>query len=996
MLKKKFNFIIILFMLLFFLVMGVVCAQENNISINNDLSDNVISDTNNNITFSSKDEIKSTDELNFIQASNPINDKMKGILNYNDLQKLINENNTIDLDDNVIRHYTDKGKISINKNLVLDGHGHSIDGCVNGEAKRDLFIIKEPGIKVTLKNLIIKHIGTEYDCREYGSILVDAKNVDLTIENCTFLNNYAGCGGAISILNEKGISLTINNSDFYSNEALKGGAIFIDTSDCNFNIYNCNFNNNIAFEGGAIYTDTFKNGIVSGLYFYGNIARKGDGGAIYINKKNEVTFQYNYFIANHASGRGGAIYLDSKNSHLTLKNNLFCQGPRDITTTIGKNPIDAKSYTYDATYNTGDEDKSIVFNSGYFGDVDNNWWGNQNVNFEDGQLMEWKATVFKSNVKHSDNNPLKLDFWEITNGQKILFKIGFVQNDGNNTYIPHHSNAFSQFLTKNLGLLHIYNLDSLDRIEYAYKFNILESDKKGSFEFEKMEDDCVIFSFTPKENGLHNITANIGHCRFSKTININVDIDNYGDLINEIKDGEKNILKQKSYTLTKGLKLNPIEINKKGTIIDGNNTIIDLHNVNGQIFMINAENVLIKNIIFKNINANTNGCVAEFMKFGKVENCTFISNNANKGIIYFHKNGTVAHSNFNNNHATYGGCVFFQGYGNITHCNFMGNSAEIGGAIFFNDKGSISYTNSSNNTATKLKESDYYYCKIPNGVEVLPKEKEDISKINIEKIDINIVNKIIEIRISPIDVTGNITVKIESAIFTAKLINGSATIDLNNITPGQYNINITYNGDDKYKSNSTTINFNIPDINLIESSDMIKEYKNSKPFVVRIHSDNGGWVGAGVKITFDFNGIKYNRITNATGHAQLNINSPPGNYTITTSYNNHNQKNNIKIITQDINLIESNDMIKEYKNSKPFVVRIHSDNGGWVGAGVKITFDFNGIKYNRITNATGHAQLNINSPPGNYTITTSYNNHSQKNNIKINTPILNDKQLIIE
>ena len=144
MLKKKFNFIIILFMLLFFLVMGVVCAQENNISINNDLSDNVISDTNNNITFSSKDEIKSTDELNFIQASNPINDKMKGILNYNDLQKLINENNTIDLDDNVIRHYTDKGKISINKNLVLDGHGHSIDGCVNGEAKRALsyFILK--------------------------------------------------------------------------------------------------------------------------------------------------------------------------------------------------------------------------------------------------------------------------------------------------------------------------------------------------------------------------------------------------------------------------------------------------------------------------------------------------------------------------------------------------------------------------------------------------------------------------------------------------------------------------------------------------------------------------------------------------------------------------------------------------------------------------------------------------------------------------------------
>jgi hypothetical protein len=48
-------------------------------------------------------------------------------------------------------------------------------------------------------------------------------------------------------------------------------------------------------------------------------------------------------------------------------------------------------------------------------------------------------------------------------------------------------------------------------------------------------------------------------------------------------------------------------------------------------------------------------------------------------------------------------------------------------------------------------------------------------------------------------------------------------------------------------------------------------------------------------VTFNVNGILYNRLTDSNGQAKLNIRLPPGEYIITSSFNGCNVANKITI-----------------------------------------------------------------------------------------------------
>ena len=52
-------------------------------------------------------------------------------------------------------------------------------------------------------------------------------------------------------------------------------------------------------------------------------------------------------------------------------------------------------------------------------------------------------------------------------------------------------------------------------------------------------------------------------------------------------------------------------------------------------------------------------------------------------------------------------------------------------------------------------------------------------------------------------------------------------------------------------------------------------------------------------------------------------------------------------------------------------------------AGQSVTFNINGVFYNRQTDGIGTARLNINLMPGEYIITSSYNGSSIANKISI-------------
>ena len=99
-----------------------------------------------------------------------------------------------------------------------------------------------------------------------------------------------------------------------------------------------------------------------------------------------MTFESCVFINNSVknsdgkSSPGSAIYMDSSSSKLSLINNIFYN-------------------------NHGTEDKG-VYNCGKYGTVKNNWYGINDVNFDDAYLIEWHRIA--KNEKISDSNSLRI------------------------------------------------------------------------------------------------------------------------------------------------------------------------------------------------------------------------------------------------------------------------------------------------------------------------------------------------------------------------------------------------------------------------------------------------------------------------------------------------------------------------------------------------------------------------------------------------------------
>jgi hypothetical protein len=174
------------------------------------------------------------------------------------------------------------------------------------------------------------------------------------------------------------------------------------------------------------------------------------------------------------------------------------------------------------------------------------------------------------------------------------------------------------------------------------------------------------------------------------------------------------------------------------------------------------------------------------------------------------------------------------------------------------------------------------------------------------------------------------------------------------------------------------ISNNITVLTLIESSDLVKYYKNDSQFVARIRADDGSWAKAGEVVDFNIQGRLYSRTTNETGHVILKVNLDPGNYSITSYYKECREGNTITVLP----ILFADDMSMKYGDGSQFKVKL-LDGQGQPYANQSITFNINGVFYNRITGSDGIAKLNIRLQPGEYIITSEYNGAKLSNTIKI-------------
>lgn len=202
--------------------------------------------------------------------------------------------------------------------------------------------------------------------------------------------------------------------------------------------------------------------------------------------------------------------------------------------------------------------------------------------------------------------------------------------------------------------------------------------------------------------------------------------------------------------------------------------------------------------------------------------------------------------------------------------------------------------------------------------------------------------------------------------------NGVARMNIN-LNPGTY-VLTAYNPTSGER-HTTTITV-LPTI--VENHDLIKYYKNSSQYTLRLLGPDGKPVGAGESVTLNINGVFYTRTSNASGYVKMNINLAPGTYIITADYNGLKASNTITVKS----VLFANDLYMKYRDGSKFEAKV-LDGQGRPLAGVTVTFNVNGVFYTKVTEDDGIARLTINLRAGNYIITSSFNGLNAANNIII-------------
>ena len=214
--------------------------------------------------------------------------------------------------------------------------------------------------------------------------------------------------------------------------------------------------------------------------------------------------------------------------------------------------------------------------------------------------------------------------------------------------------------------------------------------------------------------------------------------------------------------------------------------------------------------------------------------------------------------------------------------------------------------------------------------------------------------------------------------------NGVARMNIN-LNPETYIITAKNPSTGEQHTNTITVLTNI-----IEHKDLTKYYKNDSQYRIRILADDGSIAGEGVKVTFNINGVFYDRYSDKDGYVQMRINLNPGTYIITADYNGLMASNDIRVLSR----LSGNNLEMGYRDGSSYEVRF-VDGTGKAFANQEITFNINGVLYPKTTDADGRASLKINLDKGNYIITaTSVYGDAISNTINIgDTPPKMDTKL---
>jgi predicted outer membrane repeat protein len=834
-----------------------------------------------------------------------------------------------------IANLTGKATFIGNKAMLAQGKG----GAINNED--GTFYLS--GTNTFQSNEAYR--GGAIDTSLFGSTMtISGKN--------EFTNNRASMGGAIS--NQEGVRLNIygentfvNNKANFASGPNIGGAIYsfraylnIDANNI-FNqnsalgsggaIYNANnnfvmkgtnsFNQNSAPMAGAILLIDSQRVEFSGEnVFYSNSATSS-GGAIRANNVKELILSnHNYFSNNKASHSGGAIYM--QNSALDTKGSSFEGNTAQYGGAIFlENTVFAGNYNIFKNNYASATGSDIESYQSSINSLEYNYWNSQN--------------------KVSQNNIHNYDVGKIKNWAILDLTIpSQIKQNTNTEIVKFKTNSYGNLN----GAMPKYSVSATPNFNPS---TVLITNNVGESKY---------------TGGIGQTTVSVSSSNFaaSKTVNvvegrIKTTLSGNNIILNDpsqsanyevtLSDANGNKLSGKTITITVDGKKETKTTNNQGkasltltNLANGYHEVVSTYSGESKYYDSTTTNSIV--CLFNNETKNklTGKDVEMYYKDGsKYEvKLTDANNNplANK-VVKIYINGNVYERTTNNEGKA--SIAINLNSGNITILAFYPDKDFA----FCENNVYIKSTISGNDLVKYYRNASQYHATFLNTNGQLLKNT---------KIKFNI-----------------------NGVLYERTTNDKGVAQMNiNLPPNTYTITAINPVNGEMHSNKITV------LGIFKGNDLTKYYRNDSQYYITILGGDGNPVGAGETVKFNINGVFYERKTNESGIAKMNINLPPNTYTITAEYNQLRYSNTIKVLP----VLEGKNVVMKYRDGSKFEAKL-VDGQGKPSANKVISFNVNGVFYNKTTDSSGIARLNINLMAGEYIITSMYETARASNKITI-------------
>ena len=884
--------------------------------------------------------------ISAVSASDNVSDDSLAVSNsdldlvggsFSDLQTMIDEDVSGEL--NLTEDYTygsSDSAISINKQLTINGNSHVIDA--NGASS----VFNITGSNVILNNLIIKNInitsaktnailwngagGQLVNCTvsdnyvsQFLGAIVYWNGTDGLIDGCTFANNDLSSNQApisypVLWFGDDGM---IANSTFINNSGtVNGGAIYWGGGADNGEVYNCTFINNTAWYGGAIYWNG-ANGTVSKSYFESNraisyLSNKFQGGAIYWYSQDDDGLITGCIFTNNTAASGEAIAIGS-DTFLTLVNSVF----------IG-NDLN-NSNTVNATTDTA----SALANGNWWGNtVDDlttapNTWGNVTVD----NWLFLNVTANPTEIYVGKNSVITVDLTHIVDGQGLISDAGeYILHDADLTVVDVVGGIVNETTVSFTNGSADINYIAQEAGNGSLTINLLGLD----FTFEFVNNVSSLYVYADDIYVGQNATI-YAVLPSDATGNVTVTLNDNETFYIELDSGKGSII------------ISGLEV--------GNYTIYGYYggnDANPESNYTNTFNVLPK--VEVSIDAND---TTTYESKGLTVNIILSEDITDNVTVVFDNSSSIVE--------------IVDGSGVYTNSDISSGEYEL----------NVYYA------------GDYMYESANATINVVVLESENVTLAgeNLTKYFGNSKRLVVNLTDSqgnPI-VNQSIQISINGMKYNRTTdANGSASMAIN-LNSGNYSADVYYDGGDgTYKTAALTLTVSV--LSTINGTDLTKVYRNASQYYATFRDSDGNYLANGTDVTFNINGVMYTRKVAENGNARLNINLDAGTYILTAIHpdNGEMSSNTITVIPK---IVENSDLVKYFRNDSQYVVRIIDDEGNPVGANETVTFNINGVMYERKTNESGYAKLNINLNPGDYIITAMYGGCNVANNITV-LPVL--------